>query len=88
MSFRCIARDKRDSFSSLSRHSFDVRLPGHHRGKSHGSFHDINNQTLVIQNSRWANIPPELLYDVIKRLEESESTWPARKHVVACPTVC
>lgn len=88
MSFRSIARDIRDSFGSLSRRSFDVRLLGHHRGKSHGSFYDLNNQPVVTQNSHWANLPPELLYDVIKRLEESESTWPARKHVVACAAVC
>ncbi|KAL0384525.1 UNVERIFIED_CONTAM: Tubby-like F-box protein 8 [Sesamum radiatum] len=88
MSFRSIARDIRDSFGSLSRRSFDVRLPGHHRGKSHGSFHDLSDQPMVIQNSRWANLPPELLFDVIRRLEESESTWPARKHVVACAAVC
>lgn len=89
MSFRSIVRDVRDGFGSLSRRSFDVRLSGgHHRGKSHGSFHDLGEQPLVIQNSRWANLPPELLCDVIKRLEESESTWPARKHVVACAAVC
>ncbi|CAI9786222.1 unnamed protein product [Fraxinus pennsylvanica] len=88
MSFRSIARDIRDSFGSLSRRSFDVRLPGHHRRKSLSLFHDLNNQPVAIQNSHWANLPPELLYDVIKRLEESESTWPARKHVVACAAVC
>ncbi|KAI3448293.1 hypothetical protein Pfo_004958 [Paulownia fortunei] len=88
MSFRSIAQDIRESFGSLSRRSFDVRLPGHYRGKSHGSFHDLNDQPLVIQNSRWANLPPELLFDVIRRLEESESTWPTRKHVVACAAVC
>ncbi|XP_028753220.1 tubby-like F-box protein 8 [Neltuma alba] len=88
MSFRSIVRDVRDSFGSLSRRSFDVRLTGHHRGKSHGSFQDLHDQPLVIQSSRWASLPPELLYDVIRRLEESESTWPARKHVVACAAVC
>ncbi|KAL1557797.1 Tubby-like F-box protein 8 [Salvia divinorum] len=88
MSFRSIARDLRESFGSLSRRGFDVRLPGHYRGKSHGSFNDSSDQPLVIQNSRWANLPPELLYDVIRRLEESESTWPTRKHVVACAAVC
>ncbi|CAA0822036.1 Tubby-like F-box protein 10 [Striga hermonthica] len=88
MSFRSIARDIRDSFGSLSRRSFDVRLVGHHRGKSQGSFHDLNDQPFVVQNSQWASLPPELLYDVIRRLEESESTWPARKHVVACAAVC
>ncbi|KAK1553762.1 hypothetical protein Q3G72_003319 [Acer saccharum] len=89
MSFRSIVRDVRDGFGSLSRHSFEVRLPGHHhRGKSHGSVHEMHDQPVVIQNSRWAGLPPELLRDVIKRLEASESTWPARKHVVACAAVC
>ncbi|XP_030951525.1 tubby-like F-box protein 8 [Quercus lobata] len=88
MSFRSLVRDVRDGLGSLSRRSFEVRLPGHHRGKSHGSVHELQDQPLVIQNSRWASLPPELLRDVIKRLEASESTWPARKHVVACAAVC
>ncbi|KAL5157028.1 Tubby-like F-box protein 8 [Glycine soja] len=88
MSFRSIVRDVRDSFGSLSRRSFDVRLTGHHRGKSQGSVQDLHDQPLVIQNSRWASLPPELLFDIIRRLEESENTWPARKHVVACAAVC
>ncbi|CAN0921568.1 Tubby-like F-box protein 8 [Linum grandiflorum] len=88
MSFRSIVRDVRDGFGSLSRRSFDVRLPGHNRGKSHGSVTDSHDVPVVIQNSRWATLPPELLHDVIKRLEASEGTWPARKHVVACAAVC
>ncbi|KAJ0508985.1 putative transcription factor TUBBY family [Helianthus annuus] len=91
MSFRSIVRDVRDGFGSLSRRSFDVRLSGlHSRGKSQGSINDLHDThpALIVQNSRWANLPPELLFDVIKRLEESESTWPARKHVVACAAVC
>lgn len=88
MSFRSIVRDVREGFGSLSRRSFEVRLPGHHRGKSHGSVHDLHDQPLVIQTSRWASLPPELLRDVVMRLEESESVWPARKHVVACAAVC
>lgn len=88
MSFRSIVRDVRDGFGSLSRRSFDVRLPGHIRGKSHGSVHELHNPPIVVQNSKWASLPPELLRDVIKRLEASESTWPARKHVVSCAAVC
>ncbi|XP_060175816.1 tubby-like F-box protein 10 [Lycium barbarum] len=88
MSFRSIVRDVRDSFGSLSRRSFDVRLSGHQRGKSHGSFHELSDHPPVVQNSCWANLPPELLFDVIRRLEESENSWPARKHVVACASVC
>jgi hypothetical protein len=90
MSFRRIARDLRDSFGSISRRNFDVRISGHQRGKSHGLVNDLEDLggPLVVQNSRWASLPPELLYDVIKRLEESESTWPGRKNVVACAAVC
>ncbi|KAK7380488.1 hypothetical protein VNO78_32999 [Psophocarpus tetragonolobus] len=86
MSFRSIVRDVRDGFGSLSRRSFDVRLPG--GCKSNSSVHEVHEHRPLIQNSRWASLPPELLCDVIKRLEESESTWPARKHVVACAAVC
>ncbi|RWV98752.1 hypothetical protein BHE74_00010187 [Ensete ventricosum] len=40
------------------------------------------------QQGRWANLPPELLLDVIRRVEESEVWWPARRHVLACAAVC
>ncbi|XP_075484507.1 tubby-like F-box protein 14 isoform X2 [Primulina tabacum] len=88
MSFRSLARDLRDSIGSLSRRGFEVRLASHHRGKSHGAVHELHDQPIVIQSSCWAGLPPELLRDVIKRLEENESTWPGRKHVVACAAVC
>lgn len=93
MSFRSIVRDVRDGIGSLSRRSFDLRLHGNHhhqKGKSHSSLFNESNdlQPHVVQSSRWANLPPELLFDVIKRLEESESTWPSRKNVVSCSAVC
>ncbi|KAH9611110.1 hypothetical protein KSS87_001286 [Heliosperma pusillum] len=88
MSFRSIVRDVRDGFGSLSRRSFEVRLSGQLRGKSHGSVHELHEPAVVIQTSKWASLPPELLRDVIKRLEASEIMWPARKHVVACAAVC
>ncbi|CAL9750128.1 unnamed protein product [Musa acuminata subsp. burmannicoides] len=98
MSFRSIVRDVRDGFGSfrdgfgsLSRRSFDVRLSGligHRRGKSQCSVQELHDPCPVVQQSRWASLPPELLRDVIKRLEASESTWPSRKHVVACAAVC
>ncbi|XP_073119353.1 tubby-like F-box protein 8 [Henckelia pumila] len=88
MSFRSLARELRDSIGSLSRRGFEVQLAGHHRGKSHGAVHELHDQPVVIQSSCWAGLPPELLRDVIKRLEESESSWPGRRHVVACAAVC
>ncbi|KAL6870741.1 hypothetical protein ACP4OV_014589 [Aristida adscensionis] len=88
MSFRSIVRDVKDGFGSLSRRGFEVRLLGHRRGKSHGAVHELHDPVPVVQSSRWANLPPELLRDVIERLEAGEATWPSRKHVVACAAVC
>ncbi|KAG6466976.1 tubby-like F-box protein 8 [Zingiber officinale] len=90
-SFRSIVRDVRDSVGSLSRRSFEMRLSGfsgRHKGKSQGSVHNAYEPHQDIQQSRWATLPPELLCDVIKRLEENEAAWPSRKHVVSCAAVC
>ncbi|XP_017430473.1 tubby-like F-box protein 5 isoform X2 [Vigna angularis] len=43
---------------------------------------------MCIAMSRWANLPPELLLDIIQRLEASETSWPARRALVACSSVC
>jgi tubby and related proteins len=94
MSFRNIVRDVRESFGSLSRRSFEVGisglpgLSGHHRGKSVGSLSELRDRPVVVDQSRWVGLPPELLRGVMKRLEEGESTWPSRKDVVACASVC
>lgn len=88
MSFRSIVRDVKDGFGSLSQRRFETRLLGHCRGKSHGAVHELHDPVPVIQSSCWANLPPELLRDVIERLEASEATWPCRRNVVACAAVC
>ncbi|XP_022877370.1 tubby-like F-box protein 7 [Olea europaea var. sylvestris] len=36
----------------------------------------------------WANMLPEILGDIIQRVEESEDKWPQRQNVVACGCVC
>jgi tubby and related proteins len=94
MSFRSIVRDVHDSFGSLSRRSFEVTiaglhgLTGHHRGKVQSSIHELGDADVFVQESKWASLPPELLRDVIRRLEASESAWPSRKNVVSCAAVC
>jgi tubby and related proteins len=102
MSFRSIVRDVRDSIGSLSRRSFEVTaaaaaagLSGrttaqHRRGRSQSTVHELRDTGVVVQqdSSRWASLPPELLRDVVRRLEASESAWPNRKHVVSCAAVC
>ncbi|XP_054806048.1 tubby-like F-box protein 3 [Prosopis cineraria] len=41
-----------------------------------------------LKQSFWANMPQELLREVLARIEASESSWPARRSVVACAGVC
>ncbi|KAE8699971.1 Tubby-like F-box protein 6 [Hibiscus syriacus] len=41
-----------------------------------------------VDQSPWANLPPELLLDIIQRVELSETAWPARAVVVFCAAVC
>ncbi|KAL8171981.1 hypothetical protein V2J09_023785 [Rumex salicifolius] len=36
----------------------------------------------------WASLPPDLLLDIIKRIEATEPAWPARRDLVACAAVC
>ncbi|AET03927.1 tubby-like F-box protein 2 [Medicago truncatula] len=41
-----------------------------------------------VQQGQWAYLPPELLLDIIRRVEESATSWPARAIVVCCASVC
>ncbi|KAK8652935.1 hypothetical protein V6N13_126957 [Hibiscus sabdariffa] len=45
-------------------------------------------ESKFVDQSPWANLPPELLLDIIQRVEESETAWPARAVVVFCAAVC
>ncbi|KAJ0615283.1 putative transcription factor TUBBY family [Helianthus annuus] len=90
MSFRSLIRDLRDGIGSLSRRGFEVKLSSLNKSKSqnYADKLDRHDHPYFESCSGWANLPSELLSDVIKRLEVSESTWPARKNVVACAAVC
>ncbi|XP_074311153.1 tubby-like F-box protein 7 [Silene latifolia] len=37
---------------------------------------------------RWSELLPEILEDIIGRVEKSEERWPSRRNVVACACVC
>lgn len=90
MSFKSIIQDMRDEIGSISRKGFEVRLGYGLRSRSHRVIHDAAGPPLVdaLKQSCWANMPPELLRDVLMRIEEAESLWPLRKDVVACAGVC
>lgn len=85
MSFRSIIPDRK---------GFEMKFGYGMRSRSQ-SHSDVNviarDSSIVVdglKQSSWANMPPELLRDVLIRIEASEDTWPSRKNVVACAGVC
>ncbi|CAL9173614.1 unnamed protein product [Musa hybrid cultivar] len=90
MSFKSIIQDMRDELGSISRKGLEVKLGYGLRSTSRRTVHDALGPPLVdaLSQSCWANMPPELLRDVLMRIEEAEGWWPQRKDVVACAGVC
>lgn len=60
------------------------------RSRSHRVVQDSSVVAKIdaLKQSCWVNLPPELLRDVLIRIDTSEDTWPPRKNVVACAGVC
>ncbi|KAL5713425.1 Tubby-like F-box protein 5 [Ranunculus cassubicifolius] len=84
MSFKSIFREFRERKDGIG----STSSRRNRRTRSHIAPDGPRFVPALVQESRWANLPPELLLDVIQRLEASQSSWPARKHVVACASVC
>ncbi|KAL0702766.1 hypothetical protein Bca4012_058888 [Brassica carinata] len=83
MSFKSILRDLkevRDGLGGISKRTWSK------------SSHIAPDHTVTplenIPQSPWASLPPELLHEIIRRVEESETAWPARAAVVSCASVC
>ncbi|TKY70396.1 Tubby F-box protein 5 [Spatholobus suberectus] len=90
MSLKSIVRElkeMRDGIGSMSRRGAESRR-WNSRTKSHVAPDVTLTSIEPIQQGQWANLPPELLLDIIRRVEESETTWPARVVVVCCGSVC
>lgn len=86
MPFKSIIQDMKGEIGSISRKGFEGRFG---RSRSHHVVEDFPVTVVdALRQSCWANMPPELLRDVLMRIEESECTWPLRKNVVACAGVC
>ncbi|GLT73442.1 hypothetical protein SLA2020_453020 [Shorea laevis] len=91
MSLKSIVRELRemkDGMGSMSRRGGE-RKYWHRKSRSHIAPDQTPLPLLEpIQQGRWSNLPPELLLDIIRRVEESETSWPARRAVVYCASVC
>ncbi|KAE8666449.1 Tubby-like F-box protein 5 [Hibiscus syriacus] len=65
------------------------------RGRSHIAPEASSSSPLLlggssteIEQGHWTNLPPELLLDILQRVETKEKCWPGRRDVVACSAVC
>ncbi|XP_044502956.1 tubby-like F-box protein 3 isoform X2 [Mangifera indica] len=88
MSFKSILQEVKGEAGNISRKGFDVKFGYGMRSRSHRVFQDSYVVVNAFRQSCWANMPPELLRDILMRIEASESSWPHRKNVVACAGVC
>lgn len=80
-------KEMRDGIGSTSRRG-SISRHWHSRTKSHIVPDITLNQLEPVRQGQWANLPSELLLDIIRRVEESETSWPARASVVSCASVC
>ncbi|KAM7529704.1 hypothetical protein LguiB_033114 [Lonicera macranthoides] len=88
MSFKSIIRELRemkDGIGNTSKRGVDGK---HWRNRTRSHIAPDIAPFEPIEQGRWANLPPELLLDIIQRVEESEVSWPARTVVVFCAAVC
>ncbi|XP_020580644.1 tubby-like F-box protein 6 isoform X3 [Phalaenopsis equestris] len=90
MSFRSIIQEMREEIGSVSRKGFQIKLGYGLRSGSHRVLRDRLRSPPIeaLKQSCWANLPPELLRDVLTRIEEAQALWPHRKDVVSCAGVC
>ncbi|CAM8998658.1 unnamed protein product [Rhodiola kirilowii] len=82
-------KEIRDGIESRSRRVIDRKRFRTSCGRSHiAPEHCASSLTEIIERGQWENLPPELLLDIINRVEASQTTWPSRRDVVACASVC
>ncbi|OIS98409.1 PREDICTED: tubby-like F-box protein 5 [Nicotiana attenuata] len=88
MSFKSIVRELRemkDGIGSISRRGMEGR---HWRNRTRSHIAPDVSHFDPDEQGQWANLASELLLDIIRRVEESETSWPARTVVVFCASVC
>ncbi|CAN1225454.1 Tubby-like F-box protein 2 [Linum perenne] len=83
------------SFKSIFRELKEMKDgAGGKRWRGRARSHIVPDETSMaesgqsVEQGQWADLPPELLFDIISRVEETETSWPARAAVVHCASVC
>lgn len=89
MPYRCLLHSFQRIHGDSERNSRSLaeRKCGTGRGRSYVAPERSLDPSTSVDQSRWANLPPELLLDIMRKIEV-QATWPARRDVVSCAAVC
>lgn len=89
MSLKSIVRELREFKDGIGNKSKQAVERRHWRSRTRTHIAPENPPLFdSIRQGPWENLPPELLLDIIKRVEASETSWPARNVIVSCASVC
>ncbi|XP_022740554.1 tubby-like F-box protein 5 [Durio zibethinus] len=80
-------KEMKEGIGNISKRGGESKL-WRSRSRSHVAPDQAPSESEFAEQNPWANLPPELLLDIIQRVEESETAWPARAVVVFCAAVC
>lgn len=91
MPFRSLVREskeKRNGSGSIPRRRGRTERAMIVQDRGGSLYPSPNRAKLEVRQGKWADLPPELLSDIIRRVEESEVSWPARRSVLGCAAAC
>ncbi|XP_039045858.1 tubby-like F-box protein 2 [Hibiscus syriacus] len=80
-------KEMKDGIGNISKRGGESKL-WRSRTRSHVVSDQPPAESECVKQCPWANLPPELLLDIIHRVEERETAWSARAAVVYCSAVC
>nr|CAB3455254.1 unnamed protein product [Digitaria exilis] len=81
MPFSNMVQEMKGEIGAISRRC----LP---RPRGTGRVERVEPDEAALRESSWANVPPELMREVLKKVEVGEARWPGRAAVVASAGVC
>lgn len=86
MSLKFLVRELRELTDGIGGKKWGKGRHWRNRARSHIA--PVEAPSEQTEQGEWADMPPELLLEIIRRVEESEMSWPARNAVVSCASVC
>ncbi|CAN6226471.1 unnamed protein product [Urochloa humidicola] len=87
MPFSSMIQEMKGEIGAISRRGL-LRSRSHGAGSVRRAAAAAEPGEAAMRESSWAQVPPELLREVLAKVEATEPRWPGRAAVVACAGVC